>query len=574
LASVLDALGQTKEYSYALDNRLTGTTYVDAVNPTPNVTYAYDPYYPRLTSMTDGTGVTAYTYEPVGSLGALQLAQESGPLTSSAITYTYDELGRLSSRAVAGAGAETFGYDTLGRLASHGSDLGAFTLAYLGQTNQIISRVLASSTLATTWSYLPNSGDRRLSQISNVGLSSGQYSTYDYTTTPENFITAIAEASDTSAVYPAVSTQTATYNDLNQLTNLSGQTLTWDADGNLLSDGARTYTWDAENRLIGIGYPSVSGKATAFTYDGLNRRVAITSTPAGGGSSVTTSYLWCSSAICQARNASNATTREYLSEGEYVPGSTPETDYYGIDQIGSVRRVFASTSSAPALSYDPYGMPLQTTTPVTDFNYAGMFANTDSGLYLTQYRAYDPALGRWISRDPLGEASSSIGNLYAYAGGNPETYVDPDGRIIQVLIPVVVGAGVGAGLDALGQLALNGGRFDCLDWKSIGVSAVLGGVFGGGEFAAARALRLRQLEALADDMAEWLGPNFSKFRNNAGDLRFRSLDNERQIRFDLNDFHGDPAGPHLNVETFKPRNLYPGDRTMDPIDNLHLYPKP
>jgi len=71
--------------------------------------------------------------------------------------------------------------------------------------------------------------------------------------------------------------------------------LTFDAVGNLTSDGQRTYSWDAENRLVGIVYPGVSGKQTAFSYDGLGRRTAIASTPAGGGSTVTTSYLWCGS---------------------------------------------------------------------------------------------------------------------------------------------------------------------------------------------------------------------------------------------------------------------------------------
>ena len=86
-----------------------------------------------------------------------------------------------------------------------------------------------------------------------------------------------------------------------------------------------------------------------------------------------------------------------------MPGAPAQPYYYGPDQIGSVRRVFASASSAPAYAYDPYGNPLQGTAPLTDFNYAGMFYNADSGLYLTQYRAYDPVAGRWLSRDPLGE---------------------------------------------------------------------------------------------------------------------------------------------------------------------------
>jgi RHS repeat-associated protein len=400
LKSTLDALEQTKQYSYAEDDQLTGLAYVNAAHPTPNVSFAYDPYFPRPVSMTDGNGATQYSYIPVGALGALRLQQEQSPLASSAIVYAYDALGRMTSRTIAGAGAETFGYDAIGRVTNHTDDLGAFALTYLGQTPQITQRQLASSTLSSSWSYLPSSGDRRLSQISNVGLSAGQYSTYQYTTMPESLINSITETSDSSAVYPSAGSQTATYNNLNQLTNLSGQALSFDANGNLLSDGLRNYTWDAENRLIGITYPSQPGKQTTFSYDGLSRRTAISSTPPGGGPT-TTSYLWCDARICQARNASDATTREYYAEGEFVPGSPGQPYYYGPDQIGSVRRVFASASSAPAYGYDPYGNALQATAPLTDFNYAGMFLNADSGLYLTQYRAYDPISGRWLSRDPI-----------------------------------------------------------------------------------------------------------------------------------------------------------------------------
>lgn len=426
LKSVLDALGQTKQYAYAQDNRLSGITYLNAVNTTPNVTYAYDPHFPRVVSMTDGTGTSQYSYIAAGSLGALQLQQETSGLANSAINYAYDELGRLASRTVTGAGAETFGYDTIGRLTAHASDLGSFTLGYLGQTSQITSRQLASSTLETTWGYLPNAGDRRLASINNTGLSVGQYSNFTFATTPENFITSIGESTDTSVAYPSASTQSASYNNLNQLTNLSGQTLTYDAVGNLTSDGQRTYSWDAENRLIGISYPAEPGKQTAFAYDGLSRRTTITSTPAAG-SPVATSYIWCGTGICQARNAGNAATRNYYSEGELASGSPSQPYYYGPDQIGSVRRAFASTSSAPAYSYDPYGNALQTTAPATDFAYARMFFSADSGLYLTQYRAYDAVAARWLSRDPVGESSDSVANLYRYVLDNPVSLNDPLG---------------------------------------------------------------------------------------------------------------------------------------------------
>jgi YD repeat-containing protein len=81
------------------------------------------------------------------------------------------------------------------------------------------------------------------------------------------------------------------------------------ADHGWLRERLRTLASLRQNRLIGIAYPGVSGKATAFTYDGVGRRVSIASTPPGGGSAITTSYLWCGSTLCQARNASNATVR-------------------------------------------------------------------------------------------------------------------------------------------------------------------------------------------------------------------------------------------------------------------------
>ncbi len=429
LKSVTDALNQTKQYSYAEDNAPSGITYLNAVNATPNVTFAYDPYFQRLTSMTDGTGTTQFSYVPAGTFGALKIQQETTPLASGTITYAYDALGRVASRTITGSGAESFQYDALGRLTNDTNDLGTFTLAYLGQTSQLASSSLAGSSLAMTLSYLPNSGDRRLSGISTAGLSSGQYSTFQYTTNAEDQITGTTQTSDASVSYPATSEQTASFNNLNQVTALedpppSSQAYTYDADGNLLSDGTRDYTWDAEKRLIGITYPGQTGMATSFAYDGMNRRTTITDTSVGGGTPVATSYIWCGFKPCQARNSSDAITRAYYEEGEFVPGSPATSYYYGPDNLGSVRRVF-SAGSAPAYDYDPYGNPLQTTAPVTDFGYADMFIHQPSGINLTLNRAYDAYSGRWLSRDPAGEAGGI--NLYGYVEQNPVNLIDSYG---------------------------------------------------------------------------------------------------------------------------------------------------
>jgi uncharacterized protein RhaS with RHS repeats len=45
-----------------------------------------------------------------------------------------------------------------------------------------------------------------------------------------------------------------------------------------------------------------------------------------------------------------------------------------------------------------------------------------SGLTIAPFRSYDPALGRWLSRDLLGESEGV--NLYAYCDNNSVNYID------------------------------------------------------------------------------------------------------------------------------------------------------
>jgi RHS repeat-associated protein len=487
LKAVTDALGQTKQYAYAADDRVAGISYLNAVNPTPNVAFTWDGYFPRLAAMSDGSGTTQYSYFPPGVLGALRLQQEIGPI--GAIAYGYDALGRIATRNVGGAGSETFQYDAIGRLAAHAAGLGQFALSYLGETGQLTQRQLVGGNVATSWLYFPNGLDRRLHVVGNAGLRS-----YEIATTRENLATIIneqtccvllrrwdfgydnanrllsANASDAAAPYgytldpagnitlfqsPIAANKTASYNNLNELTNLAGQPFAYDANGNLASDGQRNYSWDAENRLAVISYAAQPGKQTSFAYDGLGRRAAITTTVSG--SAATTWYQWCGSRLCQAVNPNGAVARSYYDEGELVAASATQL-YYGPNRLGSVRDVAVGGSSAApqAYDYDPYGNPLQTIAsgPLTDFRYAGMFYHADSGLYLTQYRAYDPRTARWLSRDPLPDRVALtnirfggprqnllpglllIGvNLYSYVLGNPANSTDLLGLLPNLGLP-------------------------------------------------------------------------------------------------------------------------------------------
>src|SRR5262249_23931888 len=102
LKTKTDPRGQVTNDSYNLDNTVQSMTYTNAASVTPGVSYTYDANYNRLATMVDGAGTTSYTYNPVGVLGALQMASAVGPLQNETVAYTYDELGRLVTRAING----------------------------------------------------------------------------------------------------------------------------------------------------------------------------------------------------------------------------------------------------------------------------------------------------------------------------------------------------------------------------------------------------------------------------------------------------------------------------------------
>ena len=61
----------------------------------------------------------------------------------------------------------------------------------------------------------------------------------------------------------------------------------------------------------------------------------------------------------------------------------------------------------------------------TRLKLAGQQYDQQTGLYYMRARYYDPALGRFLSEDPIGIAGGL--NLYAYAGNDPVNQWDPTG---------------------------------------------------------------------------------------------------------------------------------------------------
>jgi len=73
-----------------------------------------------------------------------------------------------------------------------------------------------------------------------------------------------------------------------------------------------------------------------------------------------------------------------------------------------------------------------------DFAFKGQFLDSDTGYYNYGYRYYSPELGRWLSRDPIGEVGGS--NLYGMVGNDALNMLDKDG----LGVPVVIGGAAAA----------------------------------------------------------------------------------------------------------------------------------
>jgi RHS repeat-associated protein len=123
--------------------------------------------------------------------------------------------------------------------------------------------------------------------------------------------------------------------------------------------------------------------------------------------------------------------------------------------------------------YDAWGVrTTQGAQDAASFGFTGHLEHKELGLVFTLYRAYDPATGRWLSRDPIGENGGI--NLYGYVVNNPVNYVDPLGLINWSTIGSAFEGkiGVGLGLQAKVQVSKlkvsSGARYTLGSWGNLG----------------------------------------------------------------------------------------------------------
>jgi RHS repeat-associated protein len=322
----------------------------------------------------------------------------------------------------------TFAYDALNRL----TELSTPPVASYNYTQPrplsstgLRQNVIEQNGRSIQWSY---DNIYRLNGEAISSAPSGSNGTVDYTLDPVGNRTAAASTIN------GLSPISGSYNPDDELSSES-----YDFNGNVTKDSSgNVYSYDSQNQMIS---EAGNGKTITMVYDAFGNRVAKTVTNANG--TVTTKYLveddvnptGLPQVVEELVNSQ--VTRQYtyglqrISENQVINGTwTPS--FYGYDGSGSVRQL---TNSAGVVTdeyeYDAFGHSFTTlgTTP-NNYLYRGEQYDNDLGLYYLRARYYNPATGRFLSRDPENGDPTDPQSLhkYLYAGGDPVNRIDPSGR--------------------------------------------------------------------------------------------------------------------------------------------------
>ena len=449
---ITDARGQTLTYTYNVDDSIALVANSNTAGGTPVVQFTYDQSYRRIAAMQDGNGTTSYVYNPVAAtatLGADQLAAIKSP--QGEVDYAYDELGRVNAWTFAGQ-SEYIEFDALGRKKTVTNALGTFDFSYNADTWQPTSMGYPNGQ-SSHYTFFGPTQDIRLAQIQHLRAGGAVLSQWSYTYDDEGNLATWTQQRDSStprgwtpgydanerlrsvALTNPTATAGYTYDPVgNRLTEtLNGATTsaTYNSRDEIQNvtpppESDRTYEWDGNNRVTAINYPA-TGTRTEFTYDAYGRRVRIVEKTGTTINSIK-QYLWNRFDLVAELDGNGNVTKRYFTDGvQLVSGANPGSYYYTTDHLGSIREMTDVTGAIRArYDYDAFGRRTKLTGDLdTDLGFDGYYTHVPSGLEFAALRAYDPNLGRWISRDPLEEEGGV--NPYAFVLDQPMGSVDANG---------------------------------------------------------------------------------------------------------------------------------------------------
>jgi len=425
IITIADPQGKVTNYTYDILNNLTQTTLP---NSTSVISYAYDNLN-RLTKLSNLKGSSklsefSYTYDKRG-------LKTSAITLDGRIDYAYDTKAQLISEIKTGSTNNysiSYSYDPAGnRLTMVNKGINHnYTYNELNQLTQEViggSGTGSSSTkkITVTGTVSDTSGIKSIT-VNNLTatLSGNNFSCANVVlNSGENTITvtALDNAGNSSTKSVKVTYQGSG-------TGSEQIIYTYDELGNLIKKQKGTdivnLSYDVVNRLKTFTSPSQS---LTYNYDGEGKRISTNS------GATTTNYLYDGMNVILERQASS-TTASYI-RNPYAQGGiggiiSSGQNYYHYDGLGSaVNLTNASGTVTQSYSYDAFGNVL-TQSGSTNNSHQFLSKEFDaSGLVYFGRRYYDPKVGRFITRDPLGITDGP--NLYSYCHNNSINRIDPWG---------------------------------------------------------------------------------------------------------------------------------------------------
>jgi RHS repeat-associated protein len=452
----------------------------------------------RLTSTSHPSGATQYTYDAQGRVltdtQRVSAATGANPSQiSNTVTYGYDSGGRLVTLQYPSGRTLSIGYDAAGQPTSlalaptsggtpatlvsaiqwepfggvkswlwqmaGGTQLherirdgyGRIVRYRLGNTIRDVTYDAAdritgythydASTAATQPTLGQGFGYDELGRLNSITTASASWSIgYD------------ANGNRTSLTLNAATSSYTTEATSNRLTGTSNpaRSLAYDNAGNTTSDSGNAYSagYDAAGRLATL---TKAGITTTYGYDAQGRRVRKYNST---GAASTIVFVYDQQGLLLGEYDQNGTAiREYVWLGStpiamFTPdpanGANPPLVYYFHTDHLNTPRMLVDTAGNQRWNWiaEPFGTtapnenPQSLGTLTQPLRFPGQYADSESGLFYNMARFYDASGGRYTSSDPIG-LSGGI-NTYAYVGGDPVSYVDPNGlQAITIPAPMV-----------------------------------------------------------------------------------------------------------------------------------------